>query len=163
MYYELVLKTLNRKKVKYLIAGGMAVNLHGIPRFTKDLDILIDQSTANLAALTKALKQLGFKPKVPVQVEQFLEPANWPRWKKEKGMIALNFYNPRNPYEEIDLLIYTPISYQEAKKRKMTLSAGSLKFGVVSVQDLIRMKKMAGREQDRADIASLRKLLKRKK
>jgi len=159
MYYELVFKTLNKNKVKYLIAGGMAINLHGIPRFTKDLDILIDQSLKNLAALTKALDKLGFKPKVPVKTRVFLNPENWARWKKEKGMIALNFYNPKNPYEEIDLLIYTPVSYEDAVKNRTSISIGSMKLNVVSLKDLMKMKKKAGREQDRADIKSIQKII----
>lgn len=163
MYYELVFKTLNKNKVKYLIAGGMAVNLHGIPRFTKDLDILIDQSLENLNALAITLKKLNFKPKAPVNIEAFLNPANWKRWNKEKGMRALNFYNPKNPYEEIDLLIYTSLTYEKARKRKKSINVGSMKLNVVSLQDLIKMKQAAGREQDRADIESIRKVIKARK
>ena len=44
MYYESVFRSFHHERVNYLIAGGMAVNLYGVPRFTKDLDILIDPS-----------------------------------------------------------------------------------------------------------------------
>ncbi len=77
MYYESVFQVFQETKVKYLIAGGMAVNLYGVPRFTKDLDILIDRSEKNLKCLNKALSSLGFRPKVPVSLDDFLKPINW--------------------------------------------------------------------------------------
>lgn len=42
MYYELVFRNLNKKKVRYVVIGGIAVNLHGIPRATADLDLMVD-------------------------------------------------------------------------------------------------------------------------
>ena len=74
MYYERVFKMFQEKRVKYIIAGGMAVNLHGVPRFTKDLDILIDSSPSNLKNLKRALETLGFRPRVPVSLSAFLTP-----------------------------------------------------------------------------------------
>ncbi|MEM2192104.1 MAG: hypothetical protein QXG38_00630 [Candidatus Hadarchaeales archaeon] len=42
MYYEKVLRELNAKRIRYILAGGIAVKLHGVPRATADLDILLD-------------------------------------------------------------------------------------------------------------------------
>ena len=158
MYYENVFLTLQRYRVRYLTAGGMAVNLYGIPRFTKDLDIMISPSKTNLERLAKALQKLGYRPKIPVSLKEFLNPANWLKWKKEKGMIAFPLHNSANPFEEIDLLINVSLKFESASKRKVTIRRGNLRVHLVSINDLIRMKKGAGRDQDKADIESLRKL-----
>ena len=160
MYYESVLRTFHREKVRYLIAGGMAVNLYGVPRFTKDLDILIDPSEGNLRRLEKALRFLGYRPKVPVSMKAFLKPENWKKWKKEKGMLALNLYHPAKPYEEIDLLVNLPIEFSKAKKNSKIISAGNLRLHLVGLEDLIRLKRQAKREQDLADIEALQKVRK---
>ena len=160
MYYESVFRTFQLEKVSYLIAGGMAVNLYGVPRFTKDLDILIDPSEENLKRLSRCLRSLGYQPKVPVSLDVFLDPANWMKWKREKGMIALNFYHPGKPYEEIDLLVNVPLSFSEAKRNSEIIRAGNLRLKLVGIDDLIRLKRQAKREQDLADIEALRKVKK---
>lgn len=160
MYYEEVFKTFRRWRVKYLIAGGMAVNLYGIPRFTKDLDILIETSSPNLNRLKKALESLGYRPKVPVTLEAFLIPGNWKKWKKEKGMVAFNLYRPDQPFAEIDLLIGTTLQFHEAASSSFAVSAGKLRLNLVGIDDLIKMKREAGRERDLSDIKSLKKLKK---
>lgn len=160
MYYEQVFKVFQARSVAYLIAGGMAVNLHGVPRFTKDLDILVDTSQNNLKRLGAALKQLGYRPRVPVTMEEFLNPANWPKWKKEKGMIAFTLHRPAVPYEEIDILVNSPVPYSIASKDGVKLKVGALSVHLVSIDDLIRMKRKAGRAQDLSDIAALKKVKK---
>jgi|SRR3989338_2694884 len=158
MYYEQVFKVFQTQNVAYLVAGGMAVNLHGVPRFTKDLDILVDTSQSNLKRLGAALKQLGYRPRVPVTMDEFLNPANWPKWKKEKGMIAFTLYRSAVPYEEIDILINSPIPYSVAGKNRVKLKAGAISVQLVSIDDLIRMKRKAGRNQDLSDIEALKKV-----
>ena len=51
--------SLNVNQVRYLVVGGYAVALHGYPRFTKDLDIWVDNSPENARAVVKALAQFG--------------------------------------------------------------------------------------------------------
>ena len=157
MYYEKVFKTLEKFKVKYFVGGGLAVNLYGVPRFTKDIDILVDTSSDNLNRLKKAFRALGYRPRIPVSMEDFLNPENWRKWKHEKGMIALNLYHPKEPYQEIDLLVNAPLSYKDVEKRGVCLRSGSLTVNLISVTDLIKMKKAARRMQDKSDIVALRK------
>ncbi len=158
MYYEKIFRILYTQKVDYLIAGGMAVNLYGIPRFTKDLDILVDASDKNLLKLQRALKTLGFRPKAPVTLANFLNPKNWEKWKRKKGMIAFNLYNPKKPYEEIDILIQSPVSFKKARGERKVIRAGGLVLYLVSKRHLMIMKRRAGRLQDLADIEALKKI-----
>lgn len=156
MYYETVLKTLHKMKVDYLIAGGIAVNLHGVPRYTKDLDILVDTSKKNLARLGKALEALGYRPRAPVSLSEFLDIKNWAKWKEEKGMRAFTLFNPKSPFEEIDILTDTPISFTAAKKQRLKVQAGRLRVNVVSIKHLMEMKRKASRQQDLSDIEALK-------
>jgi hypothetical protein len=48
-------RALNREDVRYLLIGGFAVILHGFVRTTKDVDLLVDPSDTNVAALKRAL------------------------------------------------------------------------------------------------------------
>ena len=160
MFYEKVFKTFKAFKVKYLLGGGLAVNLHGVPRFTKDIDILIDLSTSNLNRLRKALEKLNYKPKIPVTMNEFLKPENWKKWKREKGMLSLSLYNPENPFEELDLLVNVDLKFESASKRKMSLKSSNFEVDVVGIDDLIKMKIKAGRAQDKSDVIALRKVKK---
>lgn len=58
--FEELLRLLEKHDVDYMIVGGYAVAFHGYPRFTRDLDIFYDASTANVACLRRALKEFGF-------------------------------------------------------------------------------------------------------
>ncbi len=54
-----IAKILRRLKIPYIVTGGMAVLLWGRPRFTADIDIVIELKQGDIDALEKALKQLG--------------------------------------------------------------------------------------------------------
>ena len=58
--YLKLYKSLNRNKVKYLIIGGIACIIYGVPRTTLDIDIFIEPSLENAKRLLKALKEIGF-------------------------------------------------------------------------------------------------------
>lgn len=150
-----VLKTLNRFKVRYLVIGGVAGAFYGNPRFTKDLDIFADEEEANLRKLIRAFKELGFITRIPVKPEEFLDPEIRARWKKEKGMLAFTFINPKDPLENVDILVETPVSFSSAFKNKKFFDVGNVRISVVSRKDLIAMKRKAGRVQDLQDIAIL--------
>lgn len=54
------LQLLSEKKVKYLVIGGYAVNFHGYPSYTKDIDLWELLKKENLESLTQALGEFGF-------------------------------------------------------------------------------------------------------
>ncbi|MDA3792364.1 MAG: hypothetical protein PF545_01735 [Elusimicrobia bacterium] len=75
-------------------------------------------------------------------------------------MKAFNLYNENWAISEIDVLINTPVDYRRAEKNKVIKTAQEVKIPLVSVNDLIRMKKNTNRKQDEADIRYLEKKLK---
>lgn len=159
MFYERVFRALNRAKVRYVVVGGMALNLHGIPRVTHDLDLLPDLVTTNLEKLVSELTSLGFKPRLPVAPEQLCDEAIRDQWIKEKSLVAFTF-TKNNGLEEIDILITSPVSFKHAEKYRVIKRAGNLRIPLISVADLITMKSEANRSVDQWDIRMLKKLKK---
>ena len=80
MFYGEVFKALNKAKVKYVVAGGVAVVLHGYHRSTKDLDIIALLEKKNLEKLFDAFESIGYMPKVPVTKKQFIDSKQRERW-----------------------------------------------------------------------------------
>ena len=70
---EIILEALAAAAVRYLIAGGLAVNAHGYLRFTKDVDLVIELEPDNLRAALEALGRLGYRPAVPVPLAQLAD------------------------------------------------------------------------------------------
>lgn len=158
MFYRKVLAQLQAYGVRYLVAGAVAMNLHGVPRMTADLDLLVDLSEENLRALLAALTVLGFHPRLPVPAEALLDPDRRREWVETRHLRAFTFVDPARPFFEVDVLLSSPIPFEEAEQARTVVKAGELPIPVVSLDHLIAMKRAAGRAQDLADVASLEKL-----
>jgi hypothetical protein len=72
--FEAIVRALSDAGVRYLIAGGLAVNAHGYLRFTKDADFVIQLIPDNIKRAFSALGALGYTPVVPITAEQFSDP-----------------------------------------------------------------------------------------
>ena len=158
-----IFKRFNEEGISYLVVGGLAMNLHGVPRATYDIDILIDMEDGNIRALMGLMKEWGFKPKVPVNIMDFADPAKRNEWMTTKNMKAFNLVNAKWALSEIDIIIDAPVAYAEARKRSRKISVHGVSIPVISIDDLIKMKKAAGRELDKADIQYLKKVKNGKK
>lgn len=158
-----VFREFNRRKVRYLVAGGVAVTLYGNPRFTKDLDLFIDSGEDNVQKAVRAFKALGFTPRAPVKPEAFISADNRQRWQKEKGMRAFTFVNPKNPFENADFLFSAPMPFEKAYRRKKIFRSKNVSVPTVAVSDLIRMKEAAGRPHDLDDLAILNQVARTRK
>ncbi len=154
-----IFEEFNRKRIRYIICGGVAVNLWGIPRMTYDIDLLLETSDINLKKFIGLLETWGFKPKAPVAMKAFLDEEERTLWIKEKNMKAFSFWNPHWAISEIDVLIDAPLTYPEAVKNVVYKRVGHVEIPLISPKDLITMKRASGREQDKVDAQYLEKLL----
>lgn len=155
--YLAIFKRLNEEKIKYIVVGGIAINLYGIPRMTYDIDLLLAIEDKNLKRFLQLLKAWGFKPKIPVDIMDFAKKDKREDWIKNKNMKAFNLVNPAWAISEIDVVIDSPIDYEEGQKRVNHIVLQGVSIPVISVDDLIKMKEKTGRQQDKADIRYLRK------
>ena len=155
MFFERLLKQLNTKKIRYLVIGGVAVNLHGFNRTTGDLDILISLDSVNIKKLIELIKSLKWKPRIPVKVEEFADIKMRKAWIKKKGMKVFSVYNPKKEFEHLDIMVENRINFESAYRNKKVVSTGTTKVPIISIKDLIKLKKIAGRERDIIDIKAL--------
>lgn len=154
-----IFKELNAKKIKYIVVGGMAVNLHGVPRMTYDIDLILYLEDKNLKKFIGLMQKWGFKPKVPAKLMDFANKEKREDWIKNKNMKAFNLSNPDWAISEIDVVIDTPMDYKKAAKNLKHVYLHGISIPTISVGDLILMKRKSGRIQDRGDIANLKKVI----
>lgn len=141
------IELLNEHEVKYLIIGGYAVNFHGYPRYTKDIDFWLWMTQPNIKNLIKAIQGFGFGG-LNLKMEDFMNPEN---------IIQLGY----EPYR-IDLLVDVEgVDFEECYKRRIETELDGTEVKFLSLRDLITAKKKAGRLQDLADAEQLEKLEKK--
>lgn len=153
-----IFKELNRKKIKYIVVGGLALNFHGVPRMTYDVDLLLYLENNNLKRFLSLIKMWGFKPKVPVDMMDFASRKKRQDWIRNKNMKAFNLVNPDWGISEIDVIIDTPVDYKKAIKNIKRIDLEGILIPVIAIDNLILMKRAAKREQDKEDIKNLKKL-----
>ncbi|MFA4888347.1 MAG: DUF6036 family nucleotidyltransferase [Candidatus Omnitrophota bacterium] len=159
MLYEEILREFQKQKVKYVLVGGMAVNLHGFMRSTADLDILVEMSDANLRKVVNILRNNGYRVKQPVDPMGIADAKLRYEWIHDKHMKAFNFYK-EGELREVDIIIDSPVSFEKAKENAMQIKVGKALLPVISIDDLIIMKMGTQRSVDRFDIEALRRIKK---
>jgi len=160
MTYLQIFKRFNELSLDYLVVGGLAVNFHGIPRMTYDIDIMIRMSEPNIIKLVNQLQEWGYRPRVPVNPLDLARPEQRQQWLETKGMKAFSFYHDQYAIAEIDIVFYSPIPYDDLKRNAVNFDLSGVPIPTVGIEDLIRLKSAAGRKQDLADVENLKKLLK---
>jgi hypothetical protein len=124
-----------------LIIGGYAVSEYAEPRYTKDLDIWIEASTQNGEKVFASLKK--FKaPLFDLTSQDFSE--------------AGSFYQMGRPPVRVDILMSIEgMSFAKVWKNRQKIDFFGVEANFVSLDDLIELKKLAGRPQDLADVENL--------
>ena len=158
MFYLDLFRQLEEKQVRYMLVGGLAMNLHGVPRMTMDVDIVVALDKDNLLAFIDAAKELRLKPVAPVNLEDLLDPGQRRAWSEEKGMIAFGLSSAQTNAPTVDILIDPPLDIDAALRRVEFRDIGNTRVALASIKDIISLKEKTGREQDMADIEHLRKL-----
>jgi Nucleotidyl transferase of unknown function (DUF2204) len=143
------IELLNVHSVKYLVIGGYAVNFHGYPRYTKDIDFWIWLNQGNVQGLLLAINDFGFKS-IGLTESDFLNPKN---------IIQLGY----EPYRIDILLELENTDFEECFERKSQTTVDNTVVNFLNIDDLISVKKIAGRFQDLADAENLEKIKIRKK
>jgi predicted nucleotidyltransferase len=136
-----LLNIFNENQVKYLIIGGYAVSEYTEPRYTKDLDIWIEASEENGKRVYQSLKDF----KAPLFD---LTPKDF----SEEG----SFYQMGNPPVRVDILMSIEgMNFAEAWANRQIIDFFGVHTNFVSLDDLVKLKEIAGRPQDLADIENL--------
>lgn len=136
-----LLESFNAHEVEYLIVGGYALALHGAPRYTGDLDLLVNRSPANVKKLLQALDDFGFGS-VGLKDEDFLE---------EGRVVQLGV-----PPVRVDILTsLSGVSWDDAWNGKIESTYGGVRVVVIGREEFLKNKRALGRTRDLADIEAL--------
>jgi hypothetical protein len=152
---ERIFAALQASGARYLVVGGVALVLHGHARFTADLDLVISLDRANLRLGLAALEGLGYRPRAPIRLEEFLDPTVRRTWVEEKGMTVLSLWSPSLPATEVDVFASEPFEFEAAYARATRADLGTVTVTVAGLADLIDLKRRAGRPQDLEDVRAL--------
>ena len=139
--YEEFLELLNKHDVRYCVIGAFAVAFHARPRYTKDMDILIEPTTDNAKRLLIALDEFGFGS-LNLAVNDFSIHGN---------IIQLG-------YEPVRIDIITSIKgleFADIWKSRIQGPYGKQTINFIDRKNLIRSKKISNRAQDNADLKLL--------
>lgn len=156
MKIEEIFKTLKKNHVKYAVAGGVAVVLHGFIRFTHDVDLIIDFSKTNVARFAAAMKELNFRPGVPINPMDLADAKKRRIWQRDKNAKTITFYQPSQSLLQIDVLLIRELSKTATVRKKV----GNFFVPVIDYEELIHMKRRANRLTDQLDIEKLKEIRK---
>jgi len=152
MFIRKVIQALEVNRVEYAVVGGYAVAMHGAVRGTVDIDLAIALSQKSYERTENAMQQLGLQSRLPVSAGDVF------KFRKEyisnRNLIAWSFINSDNPLEVVDILITEDASKLDIVEKQ----AFDLKIRLVSIPELIRMKRQSNRPQDVEDIRALEKI-----
>lgn len=151
-----VARALDDAGVRFLVAGGVAVNLHGYSRLTQDLDLVVELSPANARAAMDALAGLGYRPQVPVDIHDFADPERRAEWVTNKHMQVFSLVSDAHPETTVDVFVTEPFTFDDEYRRadRYQIEPG-VELRTVTPGTLIAMKRNAGRDRDRDDIEHL--------
>lgn len=134
-------RSLNAHKVRYLVVGGFAVALHGHPRYTKDIDVWIDCSTANAKRMVRAMADFGFAS-LGLQAADF----------QEFGQVIQLGIAPNR----IDILMsLKAVNFRRCYRQRVTVDFDGIAVNFIDVESLKINKLSTGRSQDQADVENL--------
>lgn len=136
-----VFSSFQKHDVRYLVIGGIAAILYGVPRATFDLDILIEATPENSRLLLEALIDARLGTAVLTTPEEILDHE-------------ITIFRDR---VRIDVQTATPgIVFSEAWARRRIMTYQGQSFNVLARDDLIASKVAAGRPVDLEDVRLLR-------
>jgi hypothetical protein len=154
---------LNAGGVRYVVAGGLAVLLHGVDRITADVDIAIDLAPAPAGVAIEVLLGLGYRPLAPVDARLFADTAVRSRWRDMQGMKVFSLWDPTHQRPTVDVFVSEPIEFARLWQDSVVYDVSGVAVRVASIEHLKQMKSLVGRPKDVEDIARLDALVRGQK
>jgi hypothetical protein len=143
------LRTLARHEVRYVVVGGLGARLHGSPSVTNDTDVSYRRSPENLERLATALRKLHAELRVADRDAPFQLDA--------KTLAAGDHFTFTTDAGNLDIL-GTPAGvegFDALEREAKVFSFDGLAVPVASIEDLISMKRAAGRPKDLIEVEVL--------
>ena len=145
-----IIDELEKEKVDYMLVGGFAMVLRGMPRATNDLDIFIKNRKENIELLQKALYTIFNNKNVFEITHSELTDYNVIRYGADEGF-----------YVDVLSRIGTAFSYEDLKYEEINVKGHRIK--IATVETLYRLKEKTFMAIDKTDLIFLRQLLESRK
>lgn len=158
LFYHDALAALTSAGIPFVVVGGVAVNLQGVPRFTADLDVAVALEGSVVGEASRALATLGLRPRLPISEAELSSTETIRSWVLHRNLTAITLVDPAEPLREVDLVVASPVPFDELERSADRMTAAGLTLAVASIDALIRMKSGTGRAQDASDIDALRRV-----
>ena len=153
-----LLQSLSDEQVKYVLVGGLAVQLHGFLRSTFDIDLVLAMDDENLSRFITVAKHYGLIPTVPVPIDALRNASQIDQWHREKGMLAFELREPQIGGSVVDILVRPEVSFETLMANAIAGELFTRKVWIASIDDLLTMKRIANRPKDQLDIVALEKI-----
>jgi hypothetical protein len=153
-----LLQSLSEGQVRYVLVGGLAVQLHGFQRSTFDVDLVLAMDDANLSRFIAVAKRHGLVPTNPVAIESLKDRDLLDQWRREKGMLAFALREPQAGGNAVDVVIQPEVPFEQLLANAVAGQLFSFDVPIASVDDLLTMKRAANRPKDQLDVAALEKI-----
>jgi hypothetical protein len=154
------LNALLEAKVRFLIAGGLAVLAHGHSRVTHDLDIVLALDSHNATIAINTLTHLGFRPRIPVDALDFCDREKRAVWVEQKNLMVFSMLNEQMSGFVIDIFATEPFDFELewSNAARISLPGFPEQLPFISKPTLLEMKRQAARPIDLDDIKHLKHL-----
>lgn len=149
-----LLESLAETGLEFVLVGGVAARLYGSTRLTHDVDIVPRLDADAWARAIDVLWDCGGRPRIPESRERVRDTAQIERWIADKGMLALSFRS-NDGLVEVDLLVGAAPGFDDLRDRALRVELNGHAFLIAHIDDLIAMKRAAGRPHDLLDIEEL--------
>ncbi len=151
-----IFKALADAEVEYVVVGGLAVIMHGHLRATRDLDLVIGLHPDNCAKAMDAFSGIGLRPRLPVTLADFADPATREDWAQNRNMLVFQLWDPAKPERSVDVFLREPLDFRAMLSEAVIKDLDGVPVRVASIRHLILLKQAAGRPLDMDDIEALR-------
>jgi hypothetical protein len=139
--FKELLELFNKHKVEYVVVGGYALAFHGAPRYTGDMDILVNPDAINAGRIIAALEDFGFG---------------------SVGLTATDFESPNQiiqlgvPPVRVDIITsITGVSWEDAFSTRAQGKYGDTQVNFIGREQFLLNKRTLGRKKDLADLEAL--------
>lgn len=154
--FERIVATLNHYEVSYVVIGGLAALLQGVPLpRTADIDVTPAADEANRKRLAAALRELEARLRAPGLDEPLEIPLDERTF---TGMTTMTFVTRFGPFD-VSFVPDGTTGYEDLVRDARVLERDGVRIPVASLSDITRSKRAAGREKDAAHLLILTKYL----
>ena len=153
-----LLRSLSEGQVRYVLVGGMAVQLHGFMRSTFDIDLVLAMNDENLVRFIAVANRFGLVPSIPVSIESLRNATQIEQWHREKGMLAFSLREPQVGGGVVDILVRPDVPFEQLMENAVVGKLFEQQVWIAAIDDLLTMKRIANRPKDRLDIEALQKI-----